>query len=172
MPFKIHPAMSKSLSWQTPLGLFIIRLIWLFMIHPFVRWAGSWVAWGIMWELSALEFIDDTTEQCNRKNGGTLEKQPGRLNYRDWLIHHGCVGREAGHEYPIYGVSQGSKCKDGKLTDRLIDPGPSCHRCHHLGHHTIRPILQPPLPSPQSNPLPPGWPSLPPGWALRGHQAC
>lgn len=63
----------------------------------------------ITWELSAQELINNTTEQCKRKNGGTMEKNPDRLKYNDWMIHHGCVGREEGHDHPIYGVSQGSK---------------------------------------------------------------
>lgn len=111
MSFAIRPIMSKSLVWQIPLVSFIIRLIWLFKIHPFVRWLGSWIAWMVMWELSALELINKTTAQCERKNGGTMEKKPARLAYKDWIIHHGCVGREEGYDHPIYGVSQGSKAR-------------------------------------------------------------
>jgi len=105
MSLAIRPTISRSLFWQIPLVLLIVHLIWLFMIHPFARWVGSWTAWLIMWELSALELIDDTTKQCQQKNGGTLERKPSRLEYRDWLFHHGCVGREEGHDHPIYGVS-------------------------------------------------------------------
>jgi hypothetical protein len=186
MFFNILSTIPKSLFWQTPLGFLIIGLIWLFMIHPFFRWAGSWVSWFIMWELSALELIDHTTKQCQRRNGGVFEREPGRLDDRDWIIHHGCVGREEGHDYPIYGVGQRFQKQDGQLTNWFIDRGPFrprflhyCRRRNHLGYLTIRPILQSRLPSTPSCPLllgwlslPPSWPPLPPGWALRGHQAC
>jgi hypothetical protein len=41
------------------------------------------------------EYTKDTTKQ----NGGRLERAPGCLKDR-----HGCVGREAGHEHPVYGI--------------------------------------------------------------------
>jgi hypothetical protein len=108
----ISAVVFKPLYWQTIIGLLIIRLIWLCVLYPFLRMAGSWLAWSIMWELSALKYVAKTTYLCSRRNGGTLEQEPGRLAYQDWLIHHGCVGREAGHQYPVVvGVSQDSRRK-------------------------------------------------------------
>ncbi len=114
MLFETITMMFVFLSWKTVRSVLItsiLSLLWVFVIPPFAFWAGSWVSWGLMWELSSLEFIATTTDQCRRKNGGTMELVPSRLGYKDWLIHHGCVGRADGHDHPIYGVSEVSKSK-------------------------------------------------------------
>jgi hypothetical protein len=106
MSLNIPEIVSKPLSRQIILGLLLIRFIWLTLLYPFLRLAGSLTSWFIMFELAALKLIDETTEQCLRTNGGTFELHPGRLGYHDWLIHHGCVGREEGYDYSVYaGVS-------------------------------------------------------------------